>query len=238
MPITAYEQLAEFHDLFTVDPWERLRPHVRSAFAHLDADAVVVEVGAGTGIGTRTIAEETRARITALEPALVMRSILTARVADDVDLAERVTVVAGSAPADLGLAPTRVDGFVSAHMLGHLEQADRRALFGWLGSHLSADGVGLVTTQLPPDAADGREEVAEVRRLGDYEYRVHHVEGDGADEFSTRYEVWQGETLVRSHQFTGDWRVLTAQKIAADLPSALELQPVDDAVALIRRAGV
>ncbi|TDD66523.1 class I SAM-dependent methyltransferase [Jiangella aurantiaca] len=237
---TAYERLAEFHDLFMTEPWERLRPHVRAAFADLDEHAVVVEIGAGTGMGTRVVAAESRARIVALEPALVMRSILTARVADDPDLAERVTVVAGAAPADLGLLPDRVDGFVCAHMLGHLAQDDRRDLFGWLGAHLSGDGVAVVTTQRPPDTADGGEaggEIVESRRLGDYEYRAHHMLGDGPQEYSSRYEVWQGGTLIRSHRFAGDWRIVTAHDVAADLPSTLVLEPIDSSVALIRTSS-
>lgn len=234
MPTTSYDQLAEFHDLFMTDPWERLRPHVRSAFALLRDDAIVAEIGAGTGIGTRVIARETGARIVALEPALVMRSVLTARVADDPDLAERVTVVAGSAPAYLEQLPDRVDGFVCAHMLGHLGRDDRRGLFAWLGSHLTDDGAGVLTTQpRPDDHSEPDGPIVETRRLGDYEYRVHHLPGGRG--YSSRYEVWKGDALVRAQRFTGDWRVLTAQDIVADLPSTLELQPVDDAVALIRR---
>jgi cyclopropane fatty-acyl-phospholipid synthase-like methyltransferase len=238
-PEPSYERLAEFHDLFMTEPWERLRPHLRSAFAHLDEGATIVEIGAGTGMGTRTIAGETRARIAALEPALVMRSVLTARVADDVDLAGRVTVVAGSAPADLGLLPERIDGFVCAHMLGHLGRDDRQGLFAWLGARLAGDGVGLVTTQPALDTTDGGPpaEVVESRTIGDYEYRVHHLPGDRPHEYSSRYEVWQGAALVRSHRFTGDWRALTAHDLAADLPSTLELHPVGGAVALIRRSG-
>lgn len=230
---TSYERLAEFHDLFMTEPWERLRPHVRAAFAHLDEAAVVAEIGAGTGIGTRTIAGETRARIAALEPALVMRSVLTARVADDPDLAGRVTVVAGAAPAGLGLLPGRVDGFVCAHVLGHLGRADRRGLFAWLGSRLSEGGAGLVTTQR--QEAGPRAEVVETRRLGDYEYRVHHLTAAGRHESASLYEVRQGDRLIRSYRFTGEWRVLTARDIGADLPDTLALEPAGDGVALVRR---
>ncbi|RIQ12889.1 class I SAM-dependent methyltransferase [Jiangella rhizosphaerae] len=234
---TGYEQLAEFHDLFMTEPWERLRPHVRAAFAGLDEDAVVVEIGAGTGMGTRVIAGETPARIVALEPALVMRSILTARVADDLGLAERVTVVAGAAPAGLGLLPDRVDGFVCAHMLGHLSRDDRRDLFGWLGAHLSRDGAGLVTTQRRPDPDGGpRAEIVESRRLGSYEYRARHLPPGRPGESVSRYEVWQGATLIRALDSTSTWLPLGAEDIAGDLPPTLALEPVGDAVALVRRS--
>ncbi|SDT22719.1 bifunctional 2-polyprenyl-6-hydroxyphenol methylase/3-demethylubiquinol 3-O-methyltransferase UbiG [Jiangella sp. DSM 45060] len=229
-----YERLAEFHDLFMAEPWERLRPYVRAAFAHLGSDAVVAEIGAGTGVGTRTIAGETRARIVALEPALVMRAVLTARVADDAALAERVTVVAGAAPGDLGLLPERLDGFVCAHVLGHLGRTDRRALFAWAGERLAGDGFGLVTTQR---AETGPAEMVQTRRLGDHEYRVRHLAAAGGREPASLYEVRDGDRLVRSYRFASDWRVVTAQDVAADLPAALVLEPAGDGAALVRRAA-
>lgn len=233
---TSYERLAEFHDLFMAEPWERLRPQVQSAFAHLVDAAVLVEIGAGTGIGTRIIAAESGARIAALEPALVMRSILTARVADDPDLAARVTVIAGSAPADFGLLPPRVDAFACVHMLGHLDRADRQRLFGWLGAHLTDDGVGLVTTQPEPNGE--RATVVRTRRLGDYEYRVHHFSSGSGHEYSSRYEVLKGDVVVREETFTGTWHVVTAEEVAADLPPTLALEPAGDGVALVRRTGM
>ncbi|WP_162605525.1 class I SAM-dependent methyltransferase [Jiangella ureilytica] len=231
-----YERLAEFHDLFMDEPWQRLGPYVRDAFAHLGGDAVVVEVGAGTGMGTRTIAREMPARIVALEPALVMRAVLTARMADDTDLASRVTVVAGSAPGDLHLLPDTVDGFVCAHMLGHLERVARRDLLAWLGSHLNPGGVGLVTTQQAPDPGAADEDIVEVRRLGDYEYRALHLSAGraAAEAYTSRYEVWHGETRIRDERFSGSWRIVGADDIAADLPPTLRLEPVDRSVALIR----
>jgi hypothetical protein len=123
-------------------------------------------------------------------------------------------------------------------MLGHLGRDDRRGLFAWLASHLTDDGTGLVTTQSRPhDRREPDGPIVETRRLGDYQYRAHHLPSAGGDGYSSRYEVWQGDALIRSQRFTGDWRVLTAQDIAADLPPSLALEPVDDTVALIRRPG-
>ncbi|PZF84807.1 class I SAM-dependent methyltransferase [Jiangella anatolica] len=232
-----YERLAEFHDLFMTEAWERLRPRVRSALAHLGETSVVVEIGAGSGIGTRTIAAETRARIFAVEPALVMRSILTARVADHPQLADRVTVVAGSVPDDLGEVPAGIDAFVCAHMLGHLDRETRRGLFAWLGSHLRPGGVGLVTTQERPEAPAGRDGdtlLVETRTIGDYEYRAHHLRTGRPGRHSSRYEVWRGSTLVRSESFEGRWEAVTAGDVAADLPPSLALEVVASGVALIR----
>lgn len=239
-PPSLYEGLAEFHDLFMVEPWERLRPHVRAAFAHFADDAVIVEIGAGTGMGTRTIAEECPARIAGLEPDLVMRSILTARVADDPGLARRVTVIAGSAPDDVDLLPTPFDGFVCAHMLGHLDQSQRLRLFEWIDANLREDGIGLITTQ--ERGATNREtgdspdsEFMQRRSLGQYEYRAYYQETAAADAFSSRYEVWHGDDRIRRAEFVGSWRTVTADDIAGELGRLrLGVEPLDLGVALIR----
>jgi methylase of polypeptide subunit release factors len=74
-----YEGMGEFHDLFMDDAWARLRPVLTEAFAHLDESATVLDLGAGTGLGTRALAASTPARIVAVEPPLTMRAVLTAR---------------------------------------------------------------------------------------------------------------------------------------------------------------
>jgi hypothetical protein len=95
MTADLYDDLAEFHDLFMKEPWEALRPAVREVVGGLGPDDVVVDLGAGTGMGTRVIAAETAANLVAVEPSRMMRTALMARVAGDQALAERVTVVAG-----------------------------------------------------------------------------------------------------------------------------------------------
>lgn len=98
MTADLYDDLAEFHDLFMKEPWEALRPAVREVVGGLGPDDVVVDLGAGTGMGTRVIAAESAASLVAVEPSRMMRTALMARVAGDQALAERVTVVAGGLP--------------------------------------------------------------------------------------------------------------------------------------------
>src|SRR5690606_42082628 len=90
--------MGEFHDLFMLEVWERLAPSLASAFGALDADAVVIDVGAGAGVGTRTLARVTAAKVIAVEPSLTMRAVLLARVADDAVLAPQVSGVAWRVP--------------------------------------------------------------------------------------------------------------------------------------------
>ncbi|GAB3173361.1 hypothetical protein GCM10027059_44230 [Myceligenerans halotolerans] len=107
----------------------QLRPVLEAAFGDLGPDATLLDLGAGSGVGTRTLAACTRARIIAVEPSRTMRSVLLARIADDGALGEQVSVMAGAVPRALEELPGEVAGFVCAHMLGHLTAAQRTETF-------------------------------------------------------------------------------------------------------------
>lgn len=240
---TVYERLGEFHDLFMEQRWAQLGPPLEATFGHLAADSVVAELGAGTGLGIRELARVTPARFWALEPSLVMRTTLTARVAGDEDLRSRVTIVAGSAPDALDQIPERVDGVVCANMLGHLDIDQRRAVFEWMDATLTDDGVCLVTTQERADQQTAGDlslrEVTERRRIGEYEYRAIYLESTANDSFSSRYEVWHGKEIVRSETYSGRWQVLTANDLAVELHgTGLVVSSSEPALAYIRRDPV
>lgn len=235
---TVYAGLGEFHDLFMGAQWERLRPLLRAAFGALPAEAIVAEIGAGTGLGTRVLLAESAAQVWALEPSLVMRAILTARIADDTAISPRVTIVAGSAPGALAQLPERLDGVVCAHMLGHLQRDERRALYQWLAAHLSENGVCLVTTQEhhtgnPGDGGDA--ELRQSRTIGQHEYRSVELSNVPKGSFSSRYEVWQGETLVRAHTHTGRWHAVSTSDLERELKgTGLAVDTLAAGVALVR----
>lgn len=133
----SYESMAEFHDLFMAGAWARLRPVVVAAFAGLSAGDLVIDLGAGTGLGTLALAESTPARIWALEPATTMRAVLLHRLAASADLAARVSVLAGAVPAALQDVPVPVAGVLATHVVGHLSARERAQLFAWMAAHLA-----------------------------------------------------------------------------------------------------
>ncbi|MGL5816523.1 MAG: class I SAM-dependent methyltransferase [Phycicoccus sp.] len=238
MPVDSdvYADLAEFHDLFMVEPWERLRPHVRSQLAGLPPAAVVADLGAGTGMGTRVLAEESAARVVALEPSPMMRSVLLARVADSPDLRERVTVHAGSVPADLGLLPDRVDAVLCTHVLGHLTPDERRMTFAWLGDHLASGGPVLVTTHVPRDDGQESEVMEQRRRIGELDYVVRYEEAPDAESFRSRYLVRSGPTVLRDVVVDGAWRPVGVDDLRAEIAGVgLAMEPVADGIAVLRR---
>lgn len=234
-----YLAMAEFHDLFMDGPWDRLTPVLRETFGNLPGRAVVADFGAGSGLGTRRLASQTPARIVALEPDLVMRSILLARVADDGALAERVSVVAGSLPSELHLLPPRIDGFIAMHMLGHLSPLERLDLFTWVESHLAPEGVGVVTVSRDePEASDSPSEVVETRCLGMHDYRAIHRSHPEPDTYSSRYEVWEGDVLLRSAEFAGSWQPVSFAGLSDELvPLALRVTELHPGLVTITRQG-
>lgn len=142
--------MAEFHDLFMGPARERLRHVLEGTFGLLTDRDTVRDIGAGTGVGTRALAQVTDARIIAVEPSLTMRSVLAARVFDDPALRDRVTVLAGSAPEVLApLEAASASGFVAAHVLGRLGAGARAALFAELARLLAPGGAGEVTANHP-----------------------------------------------------------------------------------------
>ncbi|GGS35423.1 class I SAM-dependent methyltransferase [Actinokineospora fastidiosa] len=183
-----YAVNAQYYDL--IFP-AALRDSMRAALRALLADAaVVVEIGAGTGQFTETIAAglPEGGEVFAVEPAAVMRAALATRLAALPD--PPVTIL----PADaLGAEVDReVDAVVALHVLTHFSPADRAALWARWVPALRPGGIVVVDVQapqepvaVPPAVIPGRtlgrrryDTVAEATVDGDHliwtmTYRVH-----------------------------------------------------------------
>lgn len=236
-PEAGYDALGEFHDLFMDDPARRLRPAYEAAFAGLDPETVILDIGAGTGLGTRVLADATRAQIIAVEPSRTMRTVLTARIADDPTLTERVTVLADPVPGGFEQMPDSAAGFVCAHMLGHLTLAERAALFAGLAGLLSSDGVGIVTVD--QDRAAPVEPVEQVRRIGTHRYVARYVPSSDPGGYLNVYEVRDAAgRIVRQEQFTGSWESITTDDLICELDShGWAVEQHRPGVVFLRRPG-
>lgn len=237
--MTEYDTMGEFHDLFMDEPWERLRPVLATTFGALGPSARLLDLGAGTGVGTRTLARVTGARITAVEPSRTMRTALTMRVADDPDLTARVTVVDGRVPDVLDTVSAPLDGFVCAHMLGHLRPADRQATFTRLAALLTPAAAGVVTVSPEETGGDqmNHEAVEESRQIGDYSYVARYLPSPDGRTHVSEYEVLDGDRVVRRERISGPWQPLTAAALLEEMqPAGLTLDTQSPGVAVVRRA--
>lgn len=241
--LSAYDALAEFHDLFMAPAWERLRPAVRHLVGSCTSSDVVVEIGAGSGVGTSVIAAECPAEIFALEPHPTMRAMLLGRVGADPDLAARVTVIPAGAPDGLGSLPEEVHAVVIAHVLGHMDRTERLATWAAVAERLVPPGAILVTTQEAPDA-DTDDDAVESRRIGRHTYTARHHAGrtdDGPSSFRSTYQVHEGEQLVRERTVRGHWSPIGLAQVREEVAlSGLVAKRFGPGLALVKaspRAG-
>lgn len=231
-----YEELGEFHDLFMEGAWARLRPALVQVFSGLTSADLIVDLGAGTGVGTRILAGCTPAQIVAIEPSRTMRAVLLARIADDSALADRVSVIAGAAPEALDEVAGPVAGFVCAHMIGHVPADSRRSIFGTLAALLTDAGRGIVTVDRD-DAPDDRGEVVEERRIGRHRYLARHLPAETDGEYASEYAVLAGDRVVRQARFGGSWQPVTFADLTSELdPAGLTAALVMPGVAQVTAA--
>jgi hypothetical protein len=220
----AYEASGEFLDVLSGPAWEALRDPVRMAFhGAVSLDEPIVEVGAGTGLGTRVVAGACpTAVILAVEPSPVLRAVLLSRVTSDADLRERVTVVAADA---LGVdLPDRLGAVVAINMIGHLDQGERRTFWRRVAERL-VPGAPLVVNLQPPaePVAIPYTTFAGVR-VGRYTY-----EGGGAAEptgpnsvtWRMDYRVLDEDRRpVREHRVDYLWHVMSLPDLLGELADA------------------
>lgn len=226
----------ELHDLFVPESaWDRLRPAVVESFGGLASTARLLDLGAGTGLSMRLLAECSEARIIAVEPAAGARTALLARVADDPALTERVSVLAGAAPEVLEEISDPLDGVLCAHMIGHLDSAQRRATLASLARLLTPRAPIVITAPQHPRQPEA-EVVEEHREIGELTYTVrYHLTGAKAG--IEAYEVRDGERLLRAAEGENNWATVTQDELHRDAAEAgLRLEPFSPSVAILRAA--
>ncbi|WP_343950778.1 class I SAM-dependent methyltransferase [Nonomuraea longicatena] len=164
-----YTLATPFYDLWHLDGHI---PEVRALLPGMlaDVEGPVLEIGAGTGLVTETIAAATDGEVFAVEPALGMRAILLSRLAERPDLRARVTVL----PWDV--LDTDLDEPVSAvvmiSVLYGLPPADRARVWPVLARQLRPGGHLIFNWRPRPVAEPGEPEPMGSYRVGRHTYEV------------------------------------------------------------------
>ncbi len=215
-----YDQIAEFNELYMPTAWDPLRDLVSDTFGDIGPDGVIIDIGAGSGLGSVLLAEVSNAEIIALEPSTTMRSMLMARL-DQAGVLERVTVVADGVPEGLDGLPDRVDGVVAAHMLGHLSRPAQTSLLDWIATSLAPGRTALLTIE-PEAPPEGFEPMVLERTVGRHVYRATVVVDPGRVE--SHWEVIdQNQEVIRSLRTGNTWE----PPQTADIRTALADHPVE-----------
>ncbi|MGB2950661.1 MAG: class I SAM-dependent methyltransferase [Rhodococcus sp. (in: high G+C Gram-positive bacteria)] len=193
---------------------------MRAALTGLDAANVrIVELGAGTGLGTRVIARAVpNARITAVEPSGHLRAALLNRVTSDQDLRARVTVE--NRPFPGSRLPEKFDALVMINSLGHLESAERGELWRVIADGLRPGGCAIVNLQAPSVSSDVPEFEMARELVGDREYhgtaRAERLD-DSTMAWHMTYRTSENGVELDATEVEYRWNVLDADTLAAEL---------------------
>jgi hypothetical protein len=196
--MTGYGVGAEFTALFLAtgpDP----APGLPDALAGVDPALPLVELGAGTGLGTLRLADAVPdAEILAVEPDRAQRTALMTRLAGRPDLHARVTVVPADAfAADL---PARWGGALAIHLLCQLSPPDRRRLLRLFAARLAPGTPAVVDWHYDAtEPATVPERHSASVPLGRYTYErwfAARPDGPDASRVRNRYRVMHGDTVV------------------------------------------
>ncbi|MEM1332540.1 MAG: class I SAM-dependent methyltransferase [Actinomycetota bacterium] len=170
-----YDSTAEYYDLTSSERVASLRPDVERWASDLPAGLPVIDVGAGTGRLTAVLARAGSSDVHAVEPSFAMRAIMASRLADDEELAHRVTIVSSPTPAAWGRLPEVVGGVMMLGALMHLTPEDRRALLAAIAARLTPMGSAFVELMPPWSPAPVHRQEFAVVRCGRHVIRAETV---------------------------------------------------------------
>jgi len=181
----------------------------------------ILEIGAGTGLITTSLAEWTPAEIFALEPSAGMRAILLSRLSSRPELLDRVTVLPGDALSVTLDEP--VEAVVMINVMYALEPDYRKRLWPVLAASLETAGLLVFTWRDggPPAPRPLKELVS--RQVGRHTYAAWSeiISTDG-EAYRARYlhRITEGGKVISEEEITGyayrpPWNVLERELVTA-----------------------
>lgn len=232
-----YDGAAEYVHLLSLPMWQGLRPRLAAALAGVNGGTgPVLELGAGTGLGTEVVLDTVEAAVLAAEPSAVLRAVLLARLAARPDI-HRVTVYPAGA-ADVPL-PDRLAGVVGMHMVGHVRPADRRTLWAALAERLAPGAPVVVNLQPPATAVAVPLTPPYGSSVGGLTYQGQgSAEPTGPESVRWRmtYRTLDGDRVLAEVRAEYDWWVLSDSGLAAELTAVgLTVESTADGLVVARQ---
>jgi SAM-dependent methyltransferase len=181
----------------------------------------VLEIGAGTGLITTSLAVWTPAEIFALEPSAGMRAVLLSRLSSRPELLKRVTVLPCDAlSVDLD---EPVEAVVMINVMYALEPDYRKRLWPVLAAQLAPGGLLVFTWRAGGPPTPCPLQRLDSRQVGRHTYTVLS-EILESDEEACRaryvYRVTEGEKVISEEEITGYayrpvWEVIQRELVSA-----------------------
>jgi predicted RNA methylase len=181
----------------------------------------ILEIGAGTGLITMSLADWTPAEIFALEPSAGMRGILLSRLSAQPELLNRVTVL----PCDaLGVSLDEpVEAVVMINVMYALEPDYRKRLWPVLAASLETTGLLVFTWRDGGPPAPHSLQELQSRQVGRHTYAIlsEILDTDG-EACRARYvhRITQADKIISEEDVTGyayrpPWNVLQHELVTA-----------------------
>jgi SAM-dependent methyltransferase len=181
----------------------------------------ILEIGAGTGLITTSLADWTPAEIFALEPSAGMRAVLLSRLSSSPELLRRVTVLPYDA-LSLNLAEP-AEAMVMINVMYAMEPDYRKRLWPVLAAQLAPGGLLLFTWRAggPPPPSPLQE--LDSRQVGRHTYTVlSQILGSEGEAFRVRYlyRITEDAKLISEEELTGyayrpEWDVIQHELVSA-----------------------
>ncbi|MFI0417466.1 class I SAM-dependent methyltransferase [Spongiactinospora sp. 9N601] len=181
----------------------------------------ILEIGAGSGLITTTLADRTPAEIFALEPSAGMRGILLSRLTGRPELLKRVTVLPYDAMS-LDLAEP-VEAIVMINVMYAMKPEYRRRLWPVLAGALEPGGLLVFTWRDGDLPAPHPLKEIDSRQVGRHTYAsfAEVIEsGEGWIRYRTVYRVIADGKVIDEEDIVGNayrpsWNVLEPELTAA-----------------------
>jgi SAM-dependent methyltransferase len=232
-----YEVTAEFYDLLHGARYIRVTQAILDRWLG-EPRSAVIDVGAGTGLGTALLARRCAAPVHAIEPSRGMRAVLLSRLAGHEELLSRVHVHTCRVQ-DLNMHD-QADFALCLNILGVMDPSERAAALDALARAMMAGG--RLVVQAPP--AQVRERCSRLPSwsLGDETYGgevTSTPRGDDMIEWRFTYRVTKGDVLVRQESETFYGYVATPDAFRGELERAgfLITDTDEPDIVIARRAG-
>lgn len=206
----------------------RVIPGIRASLGPLLAGVrgSVLEVGAGTGLITVSLADWVPGEIFALEPWAEMRAVLLSRLSSRPELLSRVTVLACDALGARLEEPAAA--VVMINVLYAMEPDYRRRLWPVLAGSLEKGGLLVFTWREGDPPAPRRLERVESHQVGRHTYSAaSEILGYDGEAYHVRYvyRITEGSTVLSEEELTGysyrpAWDVLKGELAGAGFTQA------------------
>jgi SAM-dependent methyltransferase len=186
----------------------------------------ILEIGAGTGLITTSLAERTSAEIFALEPSAGMRGVLLSRLIARPELLERITVLPYDAlSVDL---EEPVEAIVMINVMYALEPDYRKRLWPVLAEQLEQGGLLVFTWRGGEPPAPRPLEELDSRQVGRHTYTVLSEILESEEEalkLRYLYRITQGDKVVSEEEIVGHayrpaWETIQAELVGAGFVQA------------------